>query len=96
LATVGDVRTCGRGSRNTKAKQWDETKVLVMGGVVQVICTFFDELCTIASFCSYWSELLELLGAFANKGSEEVVLCSIHSTKTLLVTLGDNAAFHPT
>ncbi|PQQ11429.1 protein MON2 homolog isoform X1 [Prunus yedoensis var. nudiflora] len=45
-------------SRNTAQKQWDETLVLVLGGIARILRSFFPFLRSLSNFWSGWESLL--------------------------------------
>ncbi|KAJ3105375.1 hypothetical protein HDU97_008129 [Phlyctochytrium planicorne] len=72
-------------SRNTAAKQWDETKVLTLNGVTTSIITFFPVLIDLAEgFDRAWNLFLDYIKAWCLSGSTEVAVASLKSFKTLI------------
>ncbi|KAL7607146.1 uncharacterized protein LOC111910718 [Lactuca sativa] len=64
-------------SRNTAQKQWDETLVLVFGGIARILRTFFPLLISLTNFWSGWESLLcSVKNSIAN-GSKEVALAAV-------------------
>lgn len=64
-------------SRNTAQKQWDETLVLVFGGIARILRTFFPLLRSLTNFWSGWESLLcSIQNSIAN-GSKEVALAAV-------------------
>ena len=64
-------------SRNTAAKQWDETRVVTLGGVSKVFATFHDVLMKLATFPTMWNQLLEHIKKSSAEPSEEVSKAAI-------------------
>ncbi|KAJ9561791.1 hypothetical protein OSB04_006951 [Centaurea solstitialis] len=63
-------------SRNTAQKQWDETLVLVFGGIARILRAFFPLLRTITNFWSGWESLLCFVKNSIANGSKEVALAA--------------------
>jgi hypothetical protein len=64
-------------SRNTAAKQWDETRIMALGGVSKVFASFHRVLMTLDQFASRWSELLQHIQIAGGQASEEVSKAAI-------------------
>lgn len=64
-------------SRNTAQKQWDETLVLVFGGIARILRTFFPLLRSITNFWSGWESLLCFVKNSIANGSKEVALAAV-------------------
>ncbi|KAK1432406.1 hypothetical protein QVD17_09302 [Tagetes erecta] len=64
-------------SRNTAQKQWDETLVLVFGGIARILRSFFPLLRTITNFWSGWESLLRAVKSSIANGSKEVALAAV-------------------
>ncbi|KAF5791184.1 putative mon2, dimerization and cyclophilin-binding domain, guanine nucleotide exchange factor [Helianthus annuus] len=64
-------------SRNTAQKQWDETLVLVFGGIARILRTFFPLLRSITNFWSGWESLLRSVKNSIANGSKEVALAAV-------------------
>ncbi|XP_059649380.1 uncharacterized protein LOC132295225 isoform X2 [Cornus florida] len=64
-------------SRNTAQKQWDETLVLVLGGIARLLRSFFPFLRSLSNFWSGWESLLLFLKNSILNGSKEVALAAI-------------------
>ncbi|KAM9972648.1 hypothetical protein ACTFIR_012015 [Dictyostelium discoideum] len=73
----GGVMLLVHHSRNTAQKQWDETQVLSIGGMVRIFKTFFDQLFTLPTFDAAWSTLLNHLQTESKSSSKEVSLTSL-------------------
>ncbi|RAL48739.1 hypothetical protein DM860_001059 [Cuscuta australis] len=73
-------------SRNTAQKQWDETLVLVLGGIARVLRTFFPLLRNISNFQSGWDSLLCLVENSILHGSKEVALAAINCLHSTIVS----------
>lgn len=74
-------------SRNTTAKQWDETKVLALNGVSKCIVDYFPILFSMKDFDRAWSSFLSLIEDWYLGDSPEVSMASIKSLKTLVTNL---------
>lgn len=59
-------------SRNTAAKQWDETKVLSLQGTARVFTTFQRMLMTLMDYSKAWKSLLESIEVAVANESDEV------------------------
>eukprot|EP01132_Coremiostelium_polycephalum_P000509 gene509-641_t len=75
----GGVMLLVHHSRNTAQKQWDETQVLSIGGIVRVFKTFFEILITLESFKKAWESLLNILESESKSSSKEVAMASLSS-----------------
>ncbi|VFQ72111.1 unnamed protein product [Cuscuta campestris] len=73
-------------SRNTAQKQWDETLVLVLGGIARVLRTFFPLLRNLSNFQSGWDSLLCLVENSILHGSKEVALAAINCLHSTIVS----------
>ncbi|CAI9102822.1 OLC1v1001167C1 [Oldenlandia corymbosa var. corymbosa] len=73
-------------SRNTAQKQWDETLVLVLGGIARILRSFFPFLWEIKNFQSGWESLLVLVENSILNGSKEVALAAINCLQTTVVS----------
>ncbi|XP_011003788.1 PREDICTED: protein MON2 homolog isoform X2 [Populus euphratica] len=69
-------------SRNTVQKQWDETLVLVLGGIARLLRSFFPLLSDLSNFWSGWESLLLLLRNSILNGSKEVAIAAINCLQT--------------
>ncbi|KAJ6434299.1 hypothetical protein OIU84_017911 [Salix udensis] len=69
-------------SRNTVQKQWDETLVLVLGGIARLLRSFFPLLSDLSNFWSGWESLLFLLRNSILNGSKEVAIAAINCLQT--------------
>lgn len=69
-------------SRNTVQKQWDETLVLVLGGIARLLRSFFPLLSDLSNFWSGWESLLLLLRNSILNGSKEVTIAAINCLQT--------------
>lgn len=71
-------------TRNTEEKQWNETQVLALQGIVQVFRTYFPTLSALPDFAQTWSALLGLFLSAATSHSAEVSACAIQSLRELM------------
>ncbi|ELR19146.1 MON2 family protein [Acanthamoeba castellanii str. Neff] len=80
-------------TRNTEEKQWNETQVLALQGIVQVMPgntfsrvfrTYFPTLSALPDFAQTWSALLGLFLSAATSHSAEVSACAIQSLRELM------------
>ncbi|KAK7269248.1 hypothetical protein RIF29_21968 [Crotalaria pallida] len=69
-------------SRNTAQKQWDETLVLVLGGIARILRLFFPFFKSLSNFWSGWESLLQLVENSILNCSKEVALASINCLQT--------------
>ncbi|PIN26597.1 hypothetical protein CDL12_00664 [Handroanthus impetiginosus] len=73
-------------SRNTAQKQWDETLVLVLGGITRVLRSFFPFLRSLKNFHSGWESLLVFVKNSILNGSKEVALAAINCLQSTVVS----------
>ncbi|CAL0321003.1 unnamed protein product [Lupinus luteus] len=69
-------------SRNTAQKQWDETLVLVLGGIARILRLFFPFFKTLRNFWSGWESLVQFVENSILNGSKEVALAAINCLQT--------------
>ncbi|XVF06259.1 hypothetical protein REPUB_Repub06bG0032300 [Reevesia pubescens] len=72
-------------SRNTAQKQWDETLVLVLGGIARLLRSFFPFLRSLNNFWSGWESLLLFVKDSIFNGSKEVSLAAINCLQTTVL-----------
>lgn len=73
-------------SRNTAQKQWDETLVLVLGGIGRILRSFFPYLRSLSNFWSGWESLLLFVKNSMLNGSKEVALAAINCLQTTVLS----------
>ncbi|KAG9148626.1 hypothetical protein Leryth_017375 [Lithospermum erythrorhizon] len=73
-------------SRNTAQKQWDETLVLILGGIARILRSFFPFLRSLSNFQSGWDSLLLIVKDSILNGSKEVVLAAINCLQSTVVS----------
>lgn len=73
-------------SRNTAQKQWDETLVLVLGGITRLLRSFFPFLQTLHNFWTGWESLLVFVRKSILHGSKEVALAAINCLQTTVLS----------
>ncbi|XP_050223198.1 uncharacterized protein LOC126673214 isoform X2 [Mercurialis annua] len=73
-------------SRNTVQKQWDETLVLVLGGIARLLRSFFPFLSSLSNFWSGWESLLFLVKNSISNGSKEVTIAAINCLQTTVLS----------
>ncbi|XP_056845937.1 uncharacterized protein LOC108812514 isoform X3 [Raphanus sativus] len=73
-------------SRNTAQKQWDETFVLVLGGIARLFRSYFPLLESLPNFWSGWESLLAFVKNSIFNGSKEVSLAAINCLQTAVVS----------
>lgn len=71
-------------SRNTAQKQWDETLVLVLGGITRLLRSFFPFLQSLVNFSAGWEHLLNFIKDSILNGSKEVGLAAISCLQTIV------------
>ncbi|XP_014754709.1 protein MON2 homolog isoform X3 [Brachypodium distachyon] len=71
-------------SRNTAQKQWDETIVLLLGGIARLLRSFFPLLQQLSKFSSGWALLLAFVKNSILNGSKEVALAAINCLQTFV------------
>ncbi|KAL7239326.1 hypothetical protein ACSBR2_005270 [Camellia fascicularis] len=73
-------------SRNTAQKQWDETLVLVLGGIGRLLRSFFPFLRSLSNFWSGWESLLFFVKNSILHGSKEVALAAINCLQSTVIS----------
>ncbi|CAN4110213.1 unnamed protein product [Withania somnifera] len=73
-------------SRNTAQKQWDETLVLVLGGIARILRSFFPFLRSLDNFQSGWETLLLFVRNSIFNGSKEVALAAVSCLQSTIVS----------
>ncbi|XP_074292704.1 uncharacterized protein LOC141619592 isoform X3 [Silene latifolia] len=73
-------------SRNTAQKQWDETLVVVLGGIARILRSFFPYLRTFSNFWSGWQSLINFVSSSILNGSKEVALAGINCLQTTVLS----------
>ncbi|WOG82786.1 hypothetical protein DCAR_0101954 [Daucus carota subsp. sativus] len=73
-------------SRNTAQKQWDETIVLVLGGISRLLRSFFPLLRVLRNFWSGWQSLLHVVKNSILCGSKEVALAAINCLQSTILS----------
>lgn len=73
-------------SRNTAQKQWDETLVLVLGGITRILRSFFPFLQNLSNFWAGWESLLLFVRTSISNGSNEVALAAINCLQTTVIS----------
>ncbi|XP_027162674.1 protein MON2 homolog isoform X2 [Coffea eugenioides] len=73
-------------SRNTAQKQWDETLVLVLGGIARILRSFFPFLRDLKNFQSGWETLLIFVKNSILNGSKEVALAAINCLQSTVIS----------
>ncbi|GJW24696.1 protein MON2 homolog isoform X1 [Tanacetum coccineum] len=82
-------------SRNTAQKQWDETLVLVFGGIARILRTFFPLLRSITNFWSGWESLLRYVKNSIANGSKEVALAAVGCLQSTVLSHSPKARGFP-
>ncbi|KAF6142246.1 hypothetical protein GIB67_012095 [Kingdonia uniflora] len=73
-------------SRNTAQKQWDETLVLVLGGITRLLRSFFPFLRSLNNFLTGWESLLLFVRNSILNGNKEVALAAINCLQTTVLS----------
>lgn len=73
-------------SRNTAQKQWDETIVLVLGGISRILRSFFPFIRTLNNFWSGWESLLRFVKNSILNGNKEVALAAINCLQSTVLS----------
>ncbi|KAA8544984.1 hypothetical protein F0562_019799 [Nyssa sinensis] len=73
-------------SRNTAQKQWDETLVLVLGGIARILRSFFPFLRSLSNFWSGWESLLLFVKNSILNGSKEVAVAAINCLQSTVIS----------
>ncbi|XP_020589215.1 protein MON2 homolog isoform X4 [Phalaenopsis equestris] len=71
-------------SRDTAQKQWDETLVLVLGGITRLLRSFFPFLQSLNKFSAGWELLLRFIEDSILNGSKEVAVAAISCLQTVV------------
>lgn len=66
-------------SRNTAAKQWDETRSLVFSGFARVVTTLQPRVFTTESFLNLWNAIMQYCQVSAMDASQEVALAAVNT-----------------
>ncbi|GMH11321.1 hypothetical protein Nepgr_013162 [Nepenthes gracilis] len=74
-------------SRNTAQKQWDETLVLVLGGIARLLRSFIPQLRNLSNFWSGWQSFLVFVKNSMTSGSKEVAFAAINCLQTTVLSL---------
>eukprot|EP01113_Clastostelium_recurvatum_P028234 TRINITY_DN3417_c0_g1_i5.p1 TRINITY_DN3417_c0_g1~~TRINITY_DN3417_c0_g1_i5.p1 ORF type:complete len:1934 (-),score=527.70 TRINITY_DN3417_c0_g1_i5:36-5837(-) len=80
-------------SRNTAQKQWDETKVLAMGGIARLFKVFFEVLSELPHFSKSWDWLVQFIESSARGQSKEVSLAALNCLQDMVASQICNASF---
>lgn len=83
-------------SRNTAQKQWAETKVLTISGVVRVFNTKRKLLRTMDDYSKAWLLLLEYVEKMALSDTMEVSLAALKAMQEMVVSSGEEQAQNAT
>eukprot|EP00040_Diaphanoeca_grandis_P018250 m.95863 g.95863 ORF g.95863 m.95863 type:complete len:1511 (+) comp26850_c1_seq1:214-4746(+) len=70
-------------SRDTAAKQWDETKVIAITGAAKVFTAFYRTLSTLQDFYEAWESLLLIIESSAVDASKEVARAAVSAMQEL-------------
>ncbi|CAN1245367.1 Protein MON2 homolog [Linum grandiflorum] len=73
-------------SRNTAQKQWDETLVLVLGGIARLLRSFFPFLSSLKNFWAGWESLLLFVKNSTLSGSKDVAIAAINCLQTTIIS----------
>ncbi|BBN13645.1 protein MON2 [Marchantia polymorpha subsp. ruderalis] len=73
-------------SRNTAQKQWDETIVLVLGGLSRLIKPYFQFFQSMQDFEKGWETVLKFIKESVVEGSKEVGLAAVSSLHNILLS----------
>lgn len=73
-------------SRNTAQKQWDETLVLVLGGISRILRSYFPSLHKLKNFQSGWESLLVFVKNSILSGSKEVSIAAINCLQSTVLS----------
>ncbi|KAJ4841109.1 hypothetical protein Tsubulata_003740 [Turnera subulata] len=73
-------------SRNTAQKQWDETLVLVLGGIARLLRSFFPFISSLPNFWSGWESLVLFVKNSIVNGSKEVAIAGISCLQTTAIS----------
>ncbi|KAF3786151.1 MON2-like protein [Nymphaea thermarum] len=80
------------GTRGGKAKQWDETIVLVLGGITRILRSFFPFLLTLDNFWNGWESVLLFVRNCISNGSKEVAVAAINCLQTTALCHGSKGS----
>ncbi|CAI0384415.1 unnamed protein product [Linum tenue] len=73
-------------SRNTAQKQWDETLVLVLGGIARLLRSFFPFLSGLKNFWAGWESLILFVKNSTLSSSKEVAIAAINCLQTTVIS----------
>ncbi|KAH3731517.1 MON2 protein [Pelomyxa schiedti] len=71
-------------SRDSSQKQWDQTIVQGIEGVMKVLLTMFDSMKNLNRFLEIWEFVLKHIGSTADRFSVEVADCAIRELHTAM------------
>eukprot|EP01097_Dermamoeba_algensis_P006899 TRINITY_DN4308_c0_g1_i1.p1 TRINITY_DN4308_c0_g1~~TRINITY_DN4308_c0_g1_i1.p1 ORF type:complete len:547 (+),score=115.72 TRINITY_DN4308_c0_g1_i1:1322-2962(+) len=80
-------------SRNSIAKQWDETQVVALSGVSRIFKVHFLYLVNLPQFAKNWMKLMELYQFYAVSPSAEVSVASVNALSDVVMANISNASF---
>eukprot|EP01098_Paradermamoeba_levis_P011886 TRINITY_DN5113_c1_g1_i1.p1 TRINITY_DN5113_c1_g1~~TRINITY_DN5113_c1_g1_i1.p1 ORF type:complete len:302 (+),score=107.79 TRINITY_DN5113_c1_g1_i1:115-1020(+) len=80
-------------SRNSIAKQWDETQVVALSGVTRIFKVHFSHLVILPTFNQDWNKLLECFEYFALSPSSEVSVAAVSALNEVVVSKLSNPLF---
>lgn len=81
--TKADPNIMVHHSRDSAAKQWDETKVLSIAGAARVFAAFHSILSTFKDFDQAWESLLQIIEASSVDSAEEVAKAAVLALQDL-------------
>ncbi|CAN1132410.1 Protein MON2 homolog [Linum perenne] len=73
-------------SRNTAQKQWDETLVLVLGGIARLLRSYFPFLSSLKNFWAGWESLILFVKNSTLSASKDVAIAAINCLQTTIVS----------
>jgi len=73
-------------SRNSAAKQWTETRVIALEGVLQIFQTFFATLSrNLSDVTKCWKKLMSYIAIYWDSTDIEITLAGVKAVESMLI-----------
>lgn len=84
-------------TRNTSAKQWNETRVIALEGVLRIFKTFIASLARdLNDITSHWKKLMGYITLYWDSDNIEIALAAVKAVETMLIASANAADDYPT
>eukprot|EP01127_Copromyxa_protea_P021534 TRINITY_DN7426_c0_g1_i1.p1 TRINITY_DN7426_c0_g1~~TRINITY_DN7426_c0_g1_i1.p1 ORF type:complete len:1518 (+),score=255.28 TRINITY_DN7426_c0_g1_i1:646-4554(+) len=81
-------------SRNTEAKQWNETRVIALEGVLRIFKTFFTTLQqNLEDVSACWRKLMLYIVLYWDNSDIEIALAGVKAVESILVAASNNSDY---